>query len=101
MPSGPSQPRSSSQIIVCGQPIWVDWDRVYNFRDHPDFDASQLHCFLDAEQRPVSYTHLDVYKRQERHWVVVPHHAILRQTHSPSDLWGPPLRGPDLITQDR
>lgn len=52
MPSGPSQPRSSGQIIVCGQTVGVDWDRVYNFRDHPDFDASQLHCFLDAEQKP-------------------------------------------------
>lgn len=52
MPAGPSAPRSSSQIVVCGRTVPVDWDHVYNFRDHPDFDASQLHCFFDAEGHP-------------------------------------------------
>lgn len=32
----------------------MDWDRVYNFRDFPDFDATQQHCFLDSQEHPTS-----------------------------------------------
>lgn len=46
--------RPSSQIIVCGQTIPVDWERVYNFRDYPEFDATQERCFLDQDEQPTA-----------------------------------------------
>jgi len=51
MLAGSFRPRPSGQIIVCGQPIPVDWDLVYNFRDLPSFDATQERCFLDSQER--------------------------------------------------
>lgn len=47
------KPRPSGQIIVCDQPIPIDWP-VINFRDCPDFNATQSRCFLDEQERPTN-----------------------------------------------
>ncbi len=44
--------KRSSQIIVCGQSVAIDWDHVFNFRDNPDFDATQQRCFLGPDEQP-------------------------------------------------
>lgn len=52
VPPPPRERRQpSGQIIVCDQPIPVDWT-VFNFRDHPSFDAAQPRCFLDKDRHP-------------------------------------------------
>lgn len=40
-------------MIVCGKPVPVEW-KLYNFRDHPDFDATRLSCYLDQNERPTA-----------------------------------------------